>query len=49
MISNNLVGFLAVDITWWLTLLYLLDVFYDPQGQGDVRCHLQPGGRARSV
>jgi hypothetical protein len=45
MISNYLVGFLAVGITWWPALLHLLGVCYGPQGQGDVRCHLQPIGR----
>jgi hypothetical protein len=42
MISNHLVGFLAVGITWWLALLHLLGVCYGPQGQGDIRRHLQP-------
>jgi hypothetical protein len=41
MISNHLIGFIAVGVTWWLALLHLLNVCYGPQGQGDVRCHLQ--------
>jgi hypothetical protein len=43
MISKYLVGFLAVGVTWWLALLHLLSLWYGPQGQGDVRRHLQPG------
>jgi hypothetical protein len=46
MISNHLIGFLVVGVTWWLALLHLLDVCYGPQGKGDVRRHLQPGGWA---
>jgi hypothetical protein len=42
-ISNYLVGFLAVSVTWWPALLHLLGLYYGPQGQGDVRRHLQPG------
>jgi hypothetical protein len=49
MISNNLIGFLTVDIIWWPALLHLLSICYIPQGQGDVRRHLQPGGRAQGV
>jgi hypothetical protein len=32
MISNYLIGFLAVDVTWWLALFHLLGVCYGPQG-----------------
>jgi hypothetical protein len=42
-ISNYLDGFLVVDVTWWLALLYLLGLCYGPLGQDDVRHHLQPG------
>jgi hypothetical protein len=49
MISNYVVGFLAVNVTWWLALLYLFGLYYGPQGQGDVRRHLQPGRRTRGV
>jgi hypothetical protein len=44
MISNHLVGFLAVGVTWWLALPHLLGLCYGPQGQGDVQHHLQPDG-----
>jgi hypothetical protein len=43
MISNYLVGFLAVGVTWWPALLHLLSLCYGPKGQGDIRHHLQPG------
>jgi hypothetical protein len=36
MISNYLVGFLVVGVTWWLASLHLLGLCYGPQGQGDV-------------
>jgi hypothetical protein len=49
MISNHLVGFLIVGITWWPALLHLLGVCYGPQWQGDVSHHLQLGGRARGI
>jgi hypothetical protein len=42
-ISNYLVGFLAVSVTWWPASLHLLGLCYGPQGQGDVRRQLQPG------
>jgi hypothetical protein len=43
MISNYLVGFVAVGVKWWLALLHLLGICYGAQGKGDVRRHLQPG------
>jgi hypothetical protein len=43
MISNYLVGFLAVGVTWWLALLYLLGLCYGLQGQGNIRRRLQLG------
>jgi hypothetical protein len=42
-ISNYLVGFLAVAVTWWPAMVHLLCLCYGPQGQGDVPHHLQPG------
>jgi hypothetical protein len=42
MISNHLVGFLIVGVTWWPALLHLLNVCYGPQGQSDVRRHYNP-------
>jgi hypothetical protein len=30
MISNYLIGFLAVGVTWWPALLHLVGVCYDP-------------------
>jgi hypothetical protein len=36
MISNHLVGFVTVGITWWPALFHLVDVCYVPQGQDNV-------------
>jgi hypothetical protein len=41
-IYNYLVGFLVVGVTWWPALPHLLRLCYGPQGQDDVRRHLQP-------
>jgi hypothetical protein len=49
MIANHLIGFFVVGVIWWIALLHLLGVCYGPQGQGDIRRHLQPGGRAPGV
>jgi hypothetical protein len=42
MISNYLVGFLAVGVTWWPVLFHLLGVCYGPQGQGDTDVTYNP-------
>jgi hypothetical protein len=48
MITNHLVGFLVVDVTWWLTLLHLLNVCYVPQGKAtsDITYNLKDGPEA---
>jgi hypothetical protein len=50
MISNYLVGFLAVDVTWWPALLHVLGVCYGPQGQAmsDVTYNSEDGPEAYS-
>jgi hypothetical protein len=42
MISNYLIGFLAVGVTWWPVLLHLLSVCYGPQGKGDADVTYNP-------
>ena len=41
--------FFLVGVTWWLVLLPIQSMGFGPQGQGEDRCHLQPGGPALSV
>jgi hypothetical protein len=50
MIFNYLVGFLAVGVTWWPTLLHLLGVCYGPQGKAtsDVTYNPEDGPEAYS-
>ena len=43
-VSNDLTVCFIVGVTWWRTLLLGEGMGYGPQGQGDVRCRLQPGG-----
>jgi hypothetical protein len=43
-VSNDLTVCFTVGITWWRTLLPGEGMGYGPQGQGDVRRRLQPGG-----
>jgi hypothetical protein len=40
MISNHLVVFLVVVVTWWPALLQLQGMGFVPQGQGDIRRRL---------
>jgi hypothetical protein len=37
MISNHLVVFLAVIVTWWPDLLLVQSMGFGPQEQGDIR------------